>query len=229
MKSLIEKLRNDQSESGSWEYPFEAGTFTDAYMIVLLRTLEINDEPFIKSLVERVVSRQERNGTWKLFKDDGDGNVTSTVEGYYALLYSGYYQAEDERLKKAKRFILANGGIEKTTLLTKIMLTLTGQYQWPKFFPLPIELILLPLYSPVNLFSMSVYGRAHLVPFIVAADKNYQLKTAKSQIYHICIHHQERIRLQTGLNLTNRGNSIPLLQTVSKRLSVCRRIYADFR
>ncbi|WP_078392635.1 squalene--hopene cyclase [Shouchella patagoniensis] len=177
---LIEKLRTDQSEAGSWEYPFEAGTFTDAYMIVLLRTLEINDEALIKSLTERLVSRQESNGAWKLYRDDGDGNVTSTVEGYYALLYSGYYKPEDERLQKANRFILANGGIEKTTLLTKIMLTLTGQYQWPKFFPLPVELILLPLYSPVNLFSMSVYGRAHIVPLIVAADKKYQLKTAKS-------------------------------------------------
>lgn len=177
---LIQQLREDQTSSGSWEYPFEAGTFTDAYMIILLRTLEIEDERLIDELTDRLVSRQETNGAWKLFQDDGNGNQSSTVEAYYALLYSGNYEEEDERLKKAKQFILDNGGIEKATLLTKMMLLFTGQYRWPRFFPLPIELILLPLAFPVNLYSMSVYGRMHMVPFLIAADKKVSIKTAKS-------------------------------------------------
>ncbi|GAF12388.1 squalene-hopene cyclase [Bacillus sp. JCM 19045] len=180
MAYLINKLREDQTSSGSWEYPFEAGTFTDAYMIILLRTLERNDEALIDELAERLMSRQETNGAWKLFPDDSNGNVTTTVEAYYALLYSGNYDVEDERLRKAKQFIVDNGGIEKTTLLTKMMLMFTGQYKWPRFFPLPIEIILLPLAFPVNLYSMSVYGRAHMVPFLIAADQKVSIKTEMS-------------------------------------------------
>ena len=87
---IIQILKSDQTSDGSWDYPFETGISTDAYMIILLRTLEIHDEKLIQALVERILSRQEKNGAWKLFHDEKDGNLTATVEAYYALLYSGY-------------------------------------------------------------------------------------------------------------------------------------------
>ena len=143
---IIDMLRKDQSPDGSWDYPFETGISTDAYMIILLRTLEINDEELIQGLTKRILSRQAKNGAWKLYYDEGDGNLTATVESYYALLYSGFYQKDDNRLRAAKKFILANGGLEEVSMLTKVMLSLTGQYKWPAISPLPIEVILLPLY-----------------------------------------------------------------------------------
>ena len=33
---LIERLRAEQSSDGSWDYPFDTGISTDAYMIILL-------------------------------------------------------------------------------------------------------------------------------------------------------------------------------------------------
>jgi squalene cyclase len=44
---IIETLRKDQSPDGSWAYPFDTGISTDAYMIILLRTLEIDDKELI--------------------------------------------------------------------------------------------------------------------------------------------------------------------------------------
>ena len=127
-RDIIDQLKADQNKDGSWVYPFDTGISTDAYMIILLRTLIINDEDLILELTERILSEQEDNGAWKLFHDEGTGNVTMTVDAYYSLLYSGYVTKEDKRLQKAKRFILASGGIEKTHMFTKIMLALTGQY-----------------------------------------------------------------------------------------------------
>lgn len=177
---IIETLRKDQSPDGSWEYPFDTGISTDAYMIILLRTLEIHDEELIQGLCRRILSRQEKNGAWKLFYDEGDGNVTATLEAYYALLYSQYYPKEDKRLRAAKKFILAKGGIKEVSTFTKIMLALTGQYKWPTFSPLPIEFILLPPIFPVNFYSFSVFGRANLTPIMILAAKKFSLKTAKS-------------------------------------------------
>jgi sporulenol synthase len=177
---LIEGLRKDQSPDGSWNYPFETGLSTDAYMIILLRTLELNDEELIQGLSERILSRQEQNGAWKLYYDEGDGNLTATVESYYALLYSGYFQKDDKRLRAAKKFILSRGGLEEVSLYTKIMLSLTGQYKWPAFSPLPIEVILLPPNFPVNYYSFSVFGRANLAPIMILADKKFTIKTGKS-------------------------------------------------
>ncbi|CAH2714196.1 Sporulenol synthase [Neobacillus rhizosphaerae] len=180
MDWLIDVLRNDQSPDGSWGYPFDTGISTDAYMIILLRTLEINDEELIQGLTKRILSKQGTNGAWKLYFDEGEGNITATVEAYYALLYSGYYQRDNKHLRKAKNYILANGGLKETGTYTKIMLALTGQYKWPSFSPLPIEVILLPEIFPINFYSFSVFGRANLTPIMILADKKLTIRTAKS-------------------------------------------------
>ena len=111
---LVQQLKIDQTADGSWNYPFETGVSTDAYMIILLRSLEINDENLIRELTERILSKQEANGAWKLFFDEGDGNVSATTEAYYSLLYSGYVSKDDYRLLAAKKFIVENGGLEKS-------------------------------------------------------------------------------------------------------------------
>jgi sporulenol synthase len=59
INSIINRLKEDQSTNGAWDYPFETGISTDAYMIILLRSLQINDEHFIQALGERILSKQE--------------------------------------------------------------------------------------------------------------------------------------------------------------------------
>jgi len=180
MNRIIEILRQDQSPNGSWNYPFETGISTDCYMIILLRSLDIHEENLINQLTERIISRQEKNGAWKLYYDEPMGNVSATVEAYYALLYSGYYDQKDQRLLKAKQYILSNGGIENSHMFTKIMLAMTGQLKWPSFSPLPLEMILLPPSFPINFYHFSVFGRANLTPIMLLTDKKFRLTTKKS-------------------------------------------------
>lgn len=180
MKVIISRLSQDQSQDGSWNYPFETGISTDCYMIILLRSLGIDDENLIMQLTERILSKQEKNGAWKLYADEKDGNLSSTVEAYYALLYSGNYDKKDKRIIAAKEFILVSGGLEKAHMFTKIMLAITGQMKWPRYFPIPIELILLPPTFPINFYHFSEFGRANLTPIFVLADQKFQLKTKKS-------------------------------------------------
>ncbi|MCQ6276313.1 squalene--hopene cyclase [Bacillus sp. V3B] len=180
LNRMIEVLRQDQTPDGSWNYPFETGISTDCYMIILLRSLENHEENLIQQLTERIIRKQEKNGAWKLFEDEPMGNLSATVEAYYALLYSGYYTKKDQRLRAAKQFILANGGIEKAHLLTKVMLAMTGQMKWPNVILLPIEMILLPPSFPVNFYHFSVFGRANLTPIMILADHKFRLKNEKS-------------------------------------------------
>ncbi|WP_431801335.1 squalene--hopene cyclase [Halobacillus andaensis] len=181
IQGIIDKLKNDQTFDGSWDYPFETGVLTDAYMIVLLRNLEIEDkEELIQGLTSRILSRQEDNGAWKLFHDEPNGNLALSVESYYALLYSGYFPKTDTRLRAARNFILANGGMEKVNIYTKIMLAITGQYKWPTMFPVPVEMMLLPLSFPINFYQISVYGRTNLAPILILAENKFSKKTALS-------------------------------------------------
>lgn len=180
IQRIIDTLRQDQSPNGAWNYPFETGIATDCYMIILLRTLEIHEENLIKKLTERILSRQEKSGGWKLFFDEEKENVSATVEAYYALLYSGYYKKSDPRIQAANRSILANGGIQKSHMFTKIMLAITGQIKWPDFFPLPIEMVLFSESFPINLYNFSVFGRANLIPLLILADRKAKFNTEMS-------------------------------------------------
>jgi hypothetical protein len=43
---------------------------TDAYMIILLRTLAINDKDLFQGASYKIICKQEKNGEWKLFYDE---------------------------------------------------------------------------------------------------------------------------------------------------------------
>ncbi|KSU59058.1 squalene--hopene cyclase [[Bacillus] enclensis] len=180
MNRIAHQLVQDQLEDGTWRYPFETGIASDCSMIILLRTLEIKDEEdFIKELVERIAAKQKKDGSWRLFHDQEKGNLTSTVEAYYALLYSGYRNPKDQEMQAARRFILANGGAADVHMFLKILLALTGQCAWPHF-PINIEVMLLPDSFPINLFDLSVYGRANIIPFLILANTNFRKRTPRS-------------------------------------------------
>ncbi|WP_051291407.1 squalene--hopene cyclase [Fictibacillus gelatini] len=177
---IANRFYEDQLPDGSWGYPFETGISSDCYLIILLRMLEINDEELIRSLVNRIVKKQESNGAWKLFYDEGDGNVSTTVEAYYALLFSGYRKRHEPEMLRAKQFILSKGGIQEAHTFTKIMLAITGQYEWPAYFSIPVEVMLLPLSFPVNFYDLSVFGRANFAPILILADYKYSIKSEQS-------------------------------------------------
>ncbi|MFE4809706.1 squalene--hopene cyclase [Peribacillus simplex] len=179
MNRIVDQFIRDQSDEGSWQYPFETGIGTDCHMIILLRTLEINDEAFIKELVERIAGKQQKDGSWGLFYDEGKGNLTSTVEAYYALLYSGYRDRDDPDIQAARRFILANGGATEVHMLFKVLLALTGQCEWPPF-PIKIEVLLIPDSFPINLFDFSMFGRTNIIPLLILANLGFSRRTLRS-------------------------------------------------
>ncbi|AZV45116.1 squalene-hopene cyclase [Peribacillus asahii] len=177
---LIQRFKTDQTANGAWEYPFEMGITPDAYMIILLTILDMKDETLIASLVERIASKQEDNGAWKLFHDEKEGNLSLTIEAYYALLYSGHYEKNDPPMRKARQFILSKGGIKKAKLFTKFMLTITGQIKWPLVFPIPLEFILLPPNGLISMYDFSVYSRVHFIPLLLLGHKKFRIRRSSS-------------------------------------------------
>ncbi|MBM7694462.1 sporulenol synthase [Peribacillus deserti] len=174
---LVRVLKKDQTKDGSWNYPFETGLITDAYMIILLKLLEQNEAHLIHSAAKRIESRQLENGSWKLFHDEPEGNLSLTIECYYALLYSGHRNKADRNMRKARKFILSKGGLRKAGMYTKFLLAMTGQYKWPIVFPVPIEAVLLPSSFFISIYDISVFGRSNLIPILLLGNKKFRLKT----------------------------------------------------
>ncbi|SDX89452.1 squalene--hopene cyclase [Paenibacillus sp. PDC88] len=176
----VEWLKKEQSPDGAWRFYVESGPLSDAYMIILLRSLQIDDEERIRLLAERIARLQEKNGAWKLFHDEAEGHLSATIEAYYALLYAGYKRKDDELMQRAKQFILSKGGLSEASLYTKVLLALTGQYPWPSPMPVPVEALLLPQQFPFHFFDFVGYARVHFAPILVCADRKLVIKTART-------------------------------------------------
>ncbi len=100
---LIGRLEIEQSDDGAWRYCCESGPMTDAYIIMLLRVLGLDDEEVIQLLSSLILGLQNDTGAWALYYDEPlSGNLSATVEAYYALLLSGYYKESDETLPSVK-------------------------------------------------------------------------------------------------------------------------------
>ncbi|MCA1066264.1 squalene--hopene cyclase [Rossellomorea sp. AcN35-11] len=173
---LVNDLQSKQNTEGKWSFCFENSLMTDAYMIILLRSFEMDDEELVGRLVNRLWKLQSREGTWKLFHDEKEGNLSSTIEAYFALKYSGMVQDDDQRLDKAGRFIEAKGGFHKAHSITKCMLAIHGQYDWRHILPVPIEFLLIPKQFPLNFWDLSSYARAHVAPLLLLKSQRFILK-----------------------------------------------------
>ncbi|MDQ0111674.1 prenyltransferase/squalene oxidase repeat-containing protein [Paenibacillus harenae] len=170
---LSGELLRLQSPDGAWRFCFDDGVKTDSYMIILLRMLNRSDEPFIRSLAIRIASEQQPDGSWKLYHDEQGGNLDATAEACYALLYSGFYSPIDAPMVNAKKYIRSRGGLaEVKSLLTQVMLSASGQAEWPNALRVPLPFLFgeNPLF---DLFSLSGHARVHLVPTAIMANKHF--------------------------------------------------------
>jgi sporulenol synthase len=189
VKKMEEILRQKQKPDGSWSFCFENSLMTDAYMIILIRSFFLEEDRLLSQLVGRLLKMQTKDGTWKVFKDEEGGNLSATIEAYFALRFSGLLDEEDKRLKKAEQFIKNKGGLEEAHTLTKLMLAVHGQYEWRHLMPVPIEILLIPRSFPISFWDFSSYARGHIVPFLLLRDGRYHMKSARTpNIRHLFLH-----------------------------------------
>jgi sporulenol synthase len=175
LKKKITMLKSMQKQNGTWNFCFEGPLFTDCFLIMTWRILNLKDEALIGLLVERIVSKQQSNGCWKLYEDQEGGSLDATIQAYNALLFSGKYQKSDENMLKAEQYIQSKGGLKRGHFMTKFMLALFGQYKWPLFLYFPMPMLVLPTYVPLNMYEFSNYARIHLIPMMVCANKKFTL------------------------------------------------------
>lgn len=184
INSQIERMKSDllrqQSPDGAWRLCFDSGTMSDSYFIIILRMLERSDESLIHSIADRIASKQYVDGAWRVYPDETEGNLDATAEACFALLYSGYYVMNDPRIIRAKHFIQSKGGLsEVRSLLTQVILSVTGQAEWPRSLRIPLEAFFSGHSFGIDLFSLSGHARVHLVPILIMAGDQFVRRTAR--------------------------------------------------
>ena len=157
-----------QHPDGNWWFELESNVTITAEYLMLLTFAGIEDKEKNAKIANHILKQQRPDGTWAIYKG-GQGDISTSVEAYFALKLAGY-PAEDPRLEKARRSIIASGGPAETRFFTKIFLALFGQYDWKAIPSVPVEIVLLPPWFPLNIYNFSSWARATFVPLSVVLD-----------------------------------------------------------
>ena len=172
-----------QNLEGFWWAELEANVTLTAEYIMLHRILIHADprnafrrgsngrdrEAQIRQMARYLLRQQRSHGGWELFYGDG-GELSTTIEAYFALKLAGHSETELP-LQQARKFILERGGLPKARIFTKLHLALFGAYPWSGIPTLPSWFMFLPKWFPFNVYSMASWARSSTVPLLVVIDK----------------------------------------------------------
>jgi squalene-hopene/tetraprenyl-beta-curcumene cyclase len=156
-----------QHPDGWWKGDLETNVTMDAEDLMLRRFLGILDDRTAAAAARWIRSRQRADGAWPTFYG-GDGDLSATVEAYVALRLAGDPPDKPE-MAAAAAFVRENGGIARARVFTRIWLALFGWWRWEDLPELPPEMIYLPKWFPLNIYSFGCWARQTIVPLTIVA------------------------------------------------------------
>jgi len=164
-----ELLLSHQEPEGYWCGELEADASLESDYIVLHTLLGTGDEGRMRRAITEILRHQQPDGGWNTFIG-GPSNISATVKAYFALKLMGW-SADEAPLVKAREWILANGGATEVNTYTKLYLCFFGQYDYNAVPAIPPEIVLFPKWFYFNLYEISSWSRAMLVPLSIAYAK----------------------------------------------------------
>jgi len=156
-------------EDGYWCGELGADTTLVSDYILLHRLLGTEDEKRTQKCAVEILNRQNPDGGWPIY-NDGPSNISASVKAYFALKMAGY-SPDHPQLQLARERILALGGVTEVNTFTKIYLCFLGQYDYDAVPAIPPEIVLFPNWFWFNLYEISSWSRAILVPLSIAYAK----------------------------------------------------------
>lgn len=163
-KALLDKQDKDQ---GFWCAPLRADTTLESDTITLyayMGWLERYQDK-VRKLANFILSRQLPDGGWNIYPN-GPAEISATVKAYWALKIAGH-SAEAPHMVKARHKINALGGIHKVNSYSKFYMALFGLYDWKGVPAIPPELMLFPKWFYFNIYEMSSWTRAIVIPLSI--------------------------------------------------------------
>jgi len=161
----VNHLLSLQAQEGYWHGELEADTTLESDYIFYLHVLGKADPERIAKLANYIRRRQLPDGGWSIYPG-GPSELNATVKAYFALKLAGD-SADAPPLEKARRRIHALGGLEATNSYTRFYLALVGAAGWEMVPAVPPELMLLPNWFYLNIYEMSSWTRAIVIPLAI--------------------------------------------------------------
>src|SRR5215510_9461135 len=162
-----------QHQDGYWCGELEADTTLESDYIAIHTLLGTGNRRRMEMAVPEIIRHQNEDGGWPIYRG-GPSNISASVKAYFALKLMGY-KADHPVLERARQKILEMGGATECNTFTKIYLCFLGQYDWEAVPAVPPEIVLFPNWFWFNIYEISSWSRAILVPLsIVYAKKPFK-------------------------------------------------------
>ncbi|HEV2113278.1 MAG TPA: squalene--hopene cyclase [Terriglobales bacterium] len=183
-----------QDPEGFWCGELEADTTLESDYILLHTLLGTGEPERIAKAANYIIEHQNKDGGWGIYHGAPSG-ISASVKAYFGLKLAGY-TADHSVLAKARKRILELGGVAEVNTFTKIYLCFFGQYDYDAVPAIPPEIVLFPNWFWFNIYEISSWSRAILVPLSIAyARKPFKKIPQEMGIDELFVGGRERAHL----------------------------------
>ena len=167
--SAADWLLKQQHPDGYWCGELEADSMLESDYIFMHTLLGTGDRGKMERAINEILRHQNADGGWSIYPG-GPSNISLSVKAYFALKLMGW-SADHPVLERARKLILSLGGVVECNTFTKIYLCFLGQYEYDAVPAVPPELMTFPKWFYFNIYEISAWSRAILVPLSIAYAK----------------------------------------------------------
>ena len=154
-----------QQPDGHWRGLLQTNVTMDAEDVLLREFLGIRDQRRLSRSAAWIRSQQAADGSWAKFAG-GPGDVSTTIEAYWALKIAGDEPAADH-MARAAAWVREHGGTRAARVFTHIWMALFGLWPWDEVPALPPELVFLPSWFPLNPYDFACWARQTIVALTI--------------------------------------------------------------
>jgi len=168
ISSATEALLGYRQSDGHFVFELEADSTIPSEYILLRHYLAEPVDSALEAKIANYLRRTQGNhGGWPLVQD-GPFDMSASVKSYFALKMIGD-SVDAPHMVRARDAIRSRGGAARVNVFTRFLLAFYGVLSWRAVPVLPIEIMLLPMWSPFHINKISYWARTTIVPLMVMA------------------------------------------------------------
>jgi len=178
IQRATDRLHSYQQGDGHWVFELEADATIPSEYVLFRHYLAEPVDAELEAKIARYLRRiQGAHGGWPLFHE-GVFDMSASVKAYFALKMIGD-PIDAPHMVRAREAILKRGGAANVNVFTRFLLTFFDILTWRSVPVLPIEIMLLPRWSPFHLYRVSYWARTTMVPLMVLATLKPKARNPK--------------------------------------------------
>ena len=160
-----ENLLRLQSPEGYWVGELMVDSTLCSDYVLYMHWRGKVDPVLQEKCVRHIRKRQLPDGGWNIYHG-GPSEINACVKAYFALKLAGH-SPQAPWMCEARATILRLGGIPRCNTFSKLYLALMGVFPWKYLPTIPAELVLLPDWLYFNIYQMSSWTRAMMMPLAI--------------------------------------------------------------